>query len=316
MGIASFGVMNRLIANIPRRQIIRAGRRLGMLLYVLDISHRRLVQRNLQFCYEDWSPEQIQRLSKRVFRNAGITLLELCQFPFMAQDHLLAMFRVQNEEIVTEALGHNRGAIIISAHMGNWEMALQFASCRAASPFTVVAQRMRNPWVDRLADRLRTRFGINVVYKKGALPEMIQALRRGHMLGLMIDQSRRKQGVDVSFFGRQATATPAAALVAMRCKSPVLPVFSFRDADGQLTIRVMPPLSLQRTKDLRSDLRANTQIMIRAVEEIVREHPEDWFWILRPWKKAYPNLYPEWEKRRQRRKARRKKRQVPDRKAL
>ena len=112
------------------------------------------------------------------------------------------------------------------------------------------------------------------------------------------------------FFGREATATPAAALLAIRCKSPVVPGFCIRGNDGQLTIRMKAPLEIIRTKDLRSDLQANTQRMTSAIEEMVREYPENWYWILRPWKAAYPDLYKEWEGRKQRRKARRKKRRM------
>ena len=110
---------------------------------------------------------------------------------------------------------------------------------------------------------------MKIIYKKGALPKMTQTLRRGEILGVLVDQSRKKQGVPVTFFGREATATPAAALLAIRCKSPVVPDFVSGAEDGQLTIRMKEPLEVMEDKDLRSDLQTNTQRMTNAVEEMV-----------------------------------------------
>jgi KDO2-lipid IV(A) lauroyltransferase len=100
---------------------------------------------------------------------------------------------------------------------------------------------MRNTVLDRLVHKLRTRFGNKIIYKKGALPEMTQTLRQGQILGLLMDISRRFDGVEVQFFGRRATATPAAAMLALRCKSPVIPVFCHRNPRGELVIKAEPP---------------------------------------------------------------------------
>jgi KDO2-lipid IV(A) lauroyltransferase len=135
---------------------------------------------------------------------------------------------------------------------------------------------------------------------------MTEALRNGEVVGMLIDQSRRKHGVEVTFFGHKATASPAAALLALRCKSLVLPAFSVRGPDGELTIQVKEPLEMTRTGDLRSDIQSNTQRMIDVVEEMVRKYPDQWFWLLKPWKVHYPELYSDWEARRRKRKAKKK----------
>ena len=113
-----------------------------------------------------------------------------------------------------------------------------------------VAKKMRNVHLNRLIHNLRTRFGNRVIYKKGALPEMMQVLRQGGMVAILMDISRRFEGVEVHFFGRRATATPAAALLGLRCKSPVIPAFCHRDTKGKLVVQVTPPVELQRTNDL------------------------------------------------------------------
>jgi len=142
-----------------------------------------------------------------------------------------------------------------------------------------------------------------------ALPEMTRTVRQGKTLGILIDQGMKSSiGVKIRFFNKFVTATPGAALLAMRCKSPVLPSFCARNDDGTFTITIEPPLALKRTGDLSSDLRTNTQIMTDAIEKMVRKYPEQWFWVHKRWRKYYPHLYPEDMERRRHRRSRKKQR--------
>jgi KDO2-lipid IV(A) lauroyltransferase len=294
------------IANIPRRHIVKIGRLLGILMCFLDVPHRRLVRRNLQFCYPDWSRHQIGELSKEIFKNAGITFLEIWQMSFFSREQLLGTVKhVQGMEHAVSALNQNRGAVMFSAHLANWELGFIYAGCYLGRPLTGVARHIRLPWLDRWFYRLRTRFGNKIIFKKGALPEMRQILRKGEILALTLDQSRHKQAIEIMFFGHRATATPAAALLSMRCKSPVIPSFCSREPDGSLTIHIAPPLLMEKTGDLRADLRINTQKMVDAMEAMIRRYPDQWIWFQRPWKKTYPQLYPEWAARRRKNRGRR-----------
>jgi len=279
-------------------------------MYLLDVPHRRIVRRNLHFAHADWSPDRIRAISKRIFQNLVITILEIFQMSCFSCEDILGKISSRGEEHITHALEGNKGLILISAHLGNWEAALQFTSCFSRRSCTGVVKKIRFRPLNRWLTRLRTRFGLKIVDKKGALPEIRQALRRGEVTGLLIDQSKRSESVDVHFFGKRVTATPAAVLLAFRCKSPVLPIFCVREVNGQLTIRVDPPLELKRTNDLRSDLITNTQMMTDVVEKAVREYPDQWLWLHKRWKKHHPHLYPEYFARRRRRKEREKKRAI------
>jgi KDO2-lipid IV(A) lauroyltransferase len=277
-----------------------------MLFYSLALPYRRLVRRNLEFCYPEWTQKEVRELSRRIFMNFGVSLLEMFQYSFMSPEEVFNNVRVEGEERFVNALQGKQGVVIVSAHMGNWEACLHFTN-HYGKPMLGVAAKTRFGWADVLLSRSRNRLGNMIIDKKGALPKMTEGLRRGEVIGMLIDQSRRKHGVEVTFFGRTATASPAAALLALRCKSLVLPAFSVRGSDGQLTIQVKKPLELTRTGDLRRDIQSNTQRMIDVVEEMVRKYPDQWFWLLKPWKVHYPNLYSDWDARRRKRKAKKKK---------
>ena len=299
-------ILPRLGRAVPHRLVVRAGRCLGLAAYVLDVRHRRIVRRNLRFTHPEWSPERIRRLSREVFQNTGITVLEICRMGCLSREEILRSVRITGEEHLLSALKNPKGAVIISGHMGNWEMGFLFTSLYAGTPLVGVARPLGSRLLNRWVRDLRTRFGNIILDKAGALRDMVRMLRRGKVLGLLIDQgTRRSEGVEVTFFGHTVTATPVAALLARRYDCPVLPFFCIREADDRLTVTAQPPLRLRKTDDPRADLVANTQIMTHAIEAAIRKYPDQWFWFHKRWKRHYPQLYPEDLARRQRRREKR-----------
>jgi KDO2-lipid IV(A) lauroyltransferase len=243
-------------------------------------------------------------MSRRIFQHTGITILEILQSAFLSPNDLLAMFRiVSGEQHLIDALKDtNKGLVVAGCHIGNWEVGLQYLGYIAGRPLTAVARKIGFKWLDDWFDFLRTRLGNKIIYKKGAWQKMVQTLRNAEALLITLDQSRYQQAVEITFFNHKATATPAIAMAALRCRCPVLPAFCVREADGIQAIHIYPPVEIQRTKDLRRDIQVNTQKMIDAMEDIIRKYPDQWVWFQRPWKKTHPELYPEWEAKRLKRK--------------
>jgi KDO2-lipid IV(A) lauroyltransferase len=273
------------------------GKILGNLLYFLPSYKRRIVRRNLRFTRIESSPERINHRARIIFQHFGITILELLQMTCLSQQQIISRVRIEGQEILTEALAKQKGVVVVTAHLGNYEMAAQSVPCILGIPMASVAKQMRNPWLNRMIHNMRTRFGNKIIYKKGALPEMTQTLRQGSVVTILMDISRRFDGVEVEFFGHRATATPSAALLGLRCKSPIVPAFSHRKQNGELVVQVESPIEIQRTDNLRQDLKTNTQLITDSVERAVRNYPDQWNWILKRWKEFYPELYPESKKR-------------------
>jgi KDO2-lipid IV(A) lauroyltransferase len=301
--------MRNLNTKRQMKHAIALGRIIGTLVYLIDAPHRRIVRRNLRLAFPDWSPEKIRQTSKRVFQHLGATFVEICQLATYSKSDVVDRVCVVGAERWRHALDNRQGLIIVSAHLGNWEFGMQYAACFMQKPALGVAKRIRFQPLSQWVHNLRTRFGTSIIYKKGALPDMRKALRRGEIVGLLVDQSKRKEGVDVKFFGHRVPATPAAAFLSIRCKSPILPIFCIREASGQLTIYVEQPIKIRWSGDLRSDVQANTQLITDAVEGMIRKYPEQWFWVHKRWKKYYPHYYPAYQLRRERRKQREKRRE-------
>ena len=289
--------MKSFAAKIPDAHLLFFGKILGNILYYLGVPQRRIVNRNLRFCLVDSSPHQIKCKAKQIFQHFGITILELLQMASLSKQELLSKVDIEGKEILIEAFAQQKGIVLVTAHLGNYEVAAQSVPCLLGEQMSVVAKKMGNVRLNRFFHNLRTRFGNKVIYKKGALPEMMQTLRQGKMVAILMDISRRFDGVEVNFFGHRATATPAAALLGLRCKSPIIPAFCHRNPKGKLIVRVELPVEIKRTKDLRYDLQFNTQLITDRVERVVRNYPDQWNWMLKRWKEFYPGLYPESNKR-------------------
>lgn len=280
-----------LSTSIVRLPAAPIGSAIGRALGLLDRPHCRIVRRNLAFAYPDMDESQRRRLEGRVFRNYGISLFELFQMGFMQPEDVARRMRFYGLENFREALLRRRGVIAVSAHLGSWELGMQALPCVFGMHLTAVAKKFKSNFVENWIHSVRTRFGNAILYKKDSLADMTQILRRGGILAILIDMARRKDGVDVRFYGRKATATPAVAMLALRCRAAVLPTFSLREPDGRIGIHAEPEIEMRRTRDLRADLVTNTQRITDVVEGMVRRHPEQWFWLMRRWKEHYPELY-------------------------
>ena len=303
------GSLRSFVAGIRPGRIVALGRIAGQLAYYLDIPHRRVVWRNLRFCFPEWSSREVVRFSLRVYQNLGVVILEMLQTAALRPDELLKRVEVVGSEHLLGALEEKRGVVVAAGHTGGWEMAMLAVAAGFPVSATVVS---RDDPLNRFSDRVRQRFGINTIYKKGAFPAMMQALRQGHAVVITVDMSRGKDEVEVQFFGKRATMTISAALLALRCRCAVVPALCHRRPDGGLTLRLERAFKVERTGDMRAALQAGSQRMTDAVEEAIRQYPEQWLWHQKRWKAFYPDLYPEYFSERQRRKERKMRRRRRD----
>ncbi len=284
----------RFLTSIPQRRIFSVGKLLGSLAYSLDNRHRRIVRHNLEFTHPEWPRAHIREVAHRVFQNTAITLLEICQITCFSKEDILKRVRIRGEENLRRAVENPKGAIMISAHLGNWEMAHLAISCYASVSMLLVARRIRPEMLNQRLTRVRRRFGNTVVDKSRALPKMARRLNGGKVLGLLIDQEpKHSRGVDVIFFDKPTSITTGPALLARRYGSPILPAFCIRETDGRLTLIVEPAIQPVKTNDADADLKANMQAMSLSIERAIRTYPDQWFWFHKRWKHQFPRLYKE-----------------------
>jgi KDO2-lipid IV(A) lauroyltransferase len=169
----------------------------------------------------------------------------------------------------------DRGIVLVTGHLGNWELAGAFVARHCA--FTTVAQRQRGR-VGRRLEALRSELGMDVVHRGESASRVTRAVRQGGCVGLVADQ-RAASGLAIPFFGRPAPTTPGPARLAIRMGVPLVFCAVVRESDRYALLwEPLDPRALAT-----EDPRVVTAAWLAALERAVRSRPEQYFWFHRRW---------------------------------
>lgn len=283
--------LETLLMLLPRR--LRRAFFIGLanFAYTIDKKHRRVVRQNLAFTYGELPEADVLAITRYCYRNLMLAMLQVMENRVMTRERQAAMVRFENREIVDEARAAGRPIIFISAHYCNWELGAT-AIATQVIPTISIHQKLNNPHFDRYLLESRSRLGMTMVEKRGAVKHLARAMKEGNAISLMIDQNvNPKDGIIVNFFGRRATQTATPAFLARKYDAAVIPVFIRTEDEKEFTVTFKPPLPVDRTDDAEADILKATQAQADAVEAWVREAPKFWFWCHRRWKTEYPEIY-------------------------
>jgi KDO2-lipid IV(A) lauroyltransferase len=280
-------IIARKLARLPRPALLRWGARVGWF-YGHVVRHRRAeALAALRRSLPELAPAKALNALDGMYRNLATNILEVLRADGGAEDHNAGLFNVEGEAVVQSALARGRGALILMAHYGSWEMLAAHAAHRGYK-LHIVAKKFKNDAVDRLWNRLRERYGVSVIYSHNAARPVLRALRENALVGFMLDQHRPPdQGVFVDFFGRPASTSPGLAILSSQARAPVIPVFIRRRADGGHHIRALPLIEPPPDREPATVLRY-TQRYTTLLENEIRAAPDQWIWIHRRWKAQPP----------------------------
>ncbi len=258
--------------------------------YHLFPRHRLLALYNLQTSFPEKEKAEITAIAKRSYRNVAIVGAELFDIPSLTKDNLKDWVEVEGLDNYCQALEKKRGAILISAHFGNWELSAA-ALAFLGQPIVPVYRPLDNALLDKVILQIRSATGNAPLSKARAMRQMLRHLKNNRILGLLIDQNvARQEGIFADYFSRPACTTDSAAQLALRTKAPVLPLFNLRLPNGKYRLILGKELPLVETGNWDEDIAANTQIFTKVIEEMVRNHPDHWLWVHHRWKtKAWQN---------------------------
>jgi KDO2-lipid IV(A) lauroyltransferase len=275
--LASF----RLIPLGIRKVIFRA---LFRLFYHLSVKQRLIALSNLKRAYPEKDMEEITEIAKGVYRHIAIVAAEFFELPSITKENLHEWVEFDGLENFEKASEQKKGILSIVAHFGNWEL-MAVAVPLGARPMSIVYRPLDNPTLDNLTAWMRTKDGNTLIPKGGSGRTITRLLGENRIIGILSDQNVDKyEGVFVDFFGRPACTAVGLAVLALRTSAPVLPAFMARMPDGKYRFIVQPAVEITRTDDYESDLQVNTQRFTKIVEDMVRQYPDQWFWIHQRWK--------------------------------
>ncbi len=274
----------RLLGVLPRNSARLLGRGVAAVAYAAVPRLRRVGERNLQIAFPERSPAERTQLLRQEYRHLGNLLAEFCQMSGYTRERATSFVRYEGLERFLAAK-RSRGALILTGHLGAWELSSFFHSLMGY-PMGMVIRRLDNPLVDALVNRIRCLHGNRVIHKDSFARGLLEAMHAREAVGILMDTNMTPpQGVFVPFFGVPACTASGLARIAQRTGAAVLPGFLLWEAsERRYVLHFGEELTLEQTDDPEADAVANTALFNRVLESYIRRYPEQWLWLHRRWK--------------------------------
>lgn len=243
------------------------------------------VERAIRACFPEFDAARVRAVARESYRGLGRVAIESIVLSRATREDVLAAFTEPvGYEVLERAFAHGRGVILVAGHLGNWELSAAYMTARGL-PVDAIAMHMANPLSDAFFKRTRERFGMRVLFADDSVRAIPRALREGRAVGFLSDQSAKGlASTVVPFFGRPARTPRGAAVFAHRGNLPIVFVAALRRPDGRYTA-YFEDVPLADTGDREADIDATVVRYTQVLERLVREHPEQYFWQHRRWKR-------------------------------
>ncbi len=282
MAAALIKLLLKTCALLPLRLSHGLGAAIGYLLYLLPNQARHVCRVNTDLCFPEQTARQRRRLLRDTLIETGKTFTEMGAIWYWPAERLLALIRqVHNRQLLTDALRQGRGILLMTPHLGCWEI-LNFYLSRQGR-FTCMYKPPRMAGLDTVILNARKRTGSRLAPTTTSGVKMLySALKQGEMVGVLPDQNPGKdQGVYAPFFGIPANTMPLVLRLARQTRPLVLLIYSRRLRKGKGY-----DIYLQQLDDdiYHSDQVVAASCLNRAMEQAIRQAPEQYQWSYKKFK--------------------------------
>lgn len=279
----------------------RFGNSLGSLAYRVAKRQRRRALANLYLAYgEELTPDQRTVLTRRIFQHFGRAIVDFLRAPTRSAADLDRLVSSEGWDQVEAALARGKGVVLVTGHLGNWELLGRWLATVQKVPLTVVAREPDHPALAAYLRSMRENAGFTVLSKGESARGLLRALRRGEAILILADQN--SGDVFTPFFDIPAGTAVGPATLALHSGASLIPLFCIEMPDHSFCMKCFPPIDgtgkTAETADPRptSDftpinrtaavLRITTTLN-QILEGMVRQHPEQWLWLHNRWKSAF-----------------------------
>ncbi|MCL9820187.1 MULTISPECIES: lipid A biosynthesis lauroyl acyltransferase [Helicobacter] len=267
---------------------------IALILFLLDRRRKFDLLTNLDFAYNhSLPPSQKKEILKTNYLNLVYNSISFFMLSVSNKTQILNTIRIDKPEIIHKLLETNTKIVFVTAHFGNWEYTTPAFSCYFNHKITAVARMTPYPLINEYLIKVRSKFNITILDKKGAAIPLARALKKDNVVGIVTDQNTTsKEGELVDFFGKKVRHTPIASLLARKFDAKIIHFIAYYSKDyKKILIKILPPIEFQKTDDAQSDIHNLTQIQSDILEQIIRENPKEWLWFHKKFKNQYPEIY-------------------------
>lgn len=273
---------------VPAGFALRLGRILGVIFYKADKKHAKSTMNNLSIAFPHKDAGELGDICINFYKNLGMVFVEI--FRLNKYDEAVIDSFVESDFSAIRDIYKKQGILLLTAHFGNWELLAKTFALKGY-PGSVLARPLDNPYIEKILYRLRVKSGDKVIYnRENAVKNIMSALNKKEIVGFLPDENASKRiGVFVDFFGVQACTMPGMANIAAKMKVPIVPAFLVRLNDKKGNFKkhrliIRKPLDIKYTGNRKFDMMNILTIFNKEIEDIIKEYPEQWFWIHNRWK--------------------------------
>ena len=248
-----------------------------MTVYIIMSKRRKLAQKNIKMAiggnYKKTAIKTYLYFAKMI----AINIKYLGD-----EDFIKKQVKVTGIENYQYAKFLNNGVIVTTAHFGNWEM-MVCAFAFLYEPIYVMARPIDNKSVDNLVEEIRSSCGNTILSKRLSAFSFIKILRKGKILGVLVDQASSDDSFKIDFFNRKARVSEGIGVFSHKLNAPILPVYMKEDKNGY-EIVIEEPIMPQKSDDFKKDVEEIMKKVYNRFEEWIRKEPEKYLWLHNRWK--------------------------------
>lgn len=271
---------------LPKSWLYGFAELVAVLGYYIASQQRKIALESLGIAFgSSLSRKDKIKIAKDCFRNiakSGVELLYVLEKSEISNE----LVAIEGKDYLDAALSKSKGVIVVSAHFGNFPLALTRLG-QEGYKLNVILRRMRDDKIEDFIEERMRRVGIQSIHttpRPACVENSLRSLRNNKLLFIQLDQNFGTAGVFVNFFGRQAATATGPVVLALRTQAPVVPLFIVRQSDNRHKIFIEPEVMIEKKDTQDETLQFNTQKITLLIESFIRKSPAEWGWIHRRWK--------------------------------
>lgn len=271
-----YRVLGELTGRMPPRVGYWIARRMGPVIYILLSDVRRAVHDNIRHVLgPDAQEEQVRACARRACVNIAKCHYDLFRLAHCTADEILATAPIYGREHLDQALAQGRGVVLVTAHVGNVDVAAQLPAIFGI-PITGAVEHIRPEPLFKYTMKLRQRHGLRLIPLDGAMIGLFRALKRGEIVVLPLDRGLADNVREVEFFGSPTFLPDGPLQIAVRTGAALVAALMSRCPDDSLRVEILPQIQLPRTGDREADVAAGMEKVVTIIEQHIARYPDQW----------------------------------------
>jgi len=277
MEYVAWRVVSLLVRVLPLEVSRELAALLARMTFRLSRRHLSEALENLRIAFPELDPDQRLALARESQVHLFWNMVDLVRMQSWGPADVEQRCDLEGAEHLDAALARGKGAIILTLHLGNFELAVRRMAMHGA-PTLVLNRPLDNPLLQRVIAASRERMGANLIDRERAAVPMLRHLRRNGVVAALNDRYARSNAVFAPLFGVRAATAAGIATLALRTGAAVVPGYIARDGRDHHRIRLLPAVECAATGDRKRDIETTAAAHNAALERIIRAHPEQWMW--------------------------------------